>query len=416
MRRMRVVACAAAVVIALGLSSCTSEEMVLPTSSPLPSPPPASGDGVLRIGTLFATSGDAAYLSPAQVAGVELAVREVNEAGGVLGKPVEVFHRNSGEAATQQAEESFAQLVEKGVDVVIGPSSSVLAERILPLAIEAQVLLVSPAASAPVLTGLADEGLLARTAPSAALMGGVLADAIVADGATDVAVIVGADDSSSAVAETFTAALAAAEGSVVAQEQLGDAAAVVDAVAAAKPDAVLLASGFEAMEQNVAIITALTDAGLGGSKVWLAGGALADYSQALPGGVLEGARGVLEGAEANEAFAARLAAMDPAPNDTRYAAEAYDATILAALAATVAGDDGGPLLAYMLPGVSGDGIKCMSFGECLDVLKTQDDIDYDGVSGPIALDRAGDPTSAHYGVYAYDAANRFAWTGQLTAD
>jgi branched-chain amino acid transport system substrate-binding protein len=57
----------------------------------------------------------------------------------------------------------------------------------------------------------------------------------------------------------------------------------------------------------------------------------------------------------------------------------------------------------------------MSFGECLDVLKTQKDIDYDGVSGPLTLDAAGDPSPAHYGVYRYSAENQYARVGAVLA-
>ena len=44
------------------------------------------------------------------------------------------------------------------------------------------------------------------------------------------------------------------------------------------------------------------------------------------------------------------------------------------------------------------------------MLKTETDIDYNGASGPVSLDAAGDPASAAFGVYRYDAANRYSWT------
>jgi branched-chain amino acid transport system substrate-binding protein len=48
-------------------------------------------------------------------------------------------------------------------------------------------------------------------------------------------------------------------------------------------------------------------------------------------------------------------------------------------------------------------------------LKTQKDIDYDGVSGPLTLDAAGDPSPAHYGVYRYSAENQYARVGAVLA-
>ncbi|MDP3208861.1 MAG: ABC transporter substrate-binding protein, partial [Rhodoglobus sp.] len=106
------------------LAACAAPE---PISTPTPTATLApSGDGVLRIGTLIPTSGTFAFLGAAQAAGVETAIKEINDAGGVNGSPVEVFHRDSGDATTTKVEESMADLVAKAVDVVIGPSSSAL--------------------------------------------------------------------------------------------------------------------------------------------------------------------------------------------------------------------------------------------------------------------------------------------------
>ena len=46
------------------------------------------GDGTLTIGTLLPQSGDLAFLGPPEFAGVDLAVQEINEAGGVVGNDV----------------------------------------------------------------------------------------------------------------------------------------------------------------------------------------------------------------------------------------------------------------------------------------------------------------------------------------
>src|SRR5690606_31520587 len=166
------------------------------------------------------------------------------------------------------------------------------------------------------------------------------------------------------------------------------AAALTAAVDEAQPDAVILASPFSAVKQNAEIIAALKAGGFGGEKLWLSGEALADYSQLLPDGSLTDARGALEGAPVDSAFTARIKSMTPSVTGVRFAAEAYDATMLAVLAAVVAGDDGGASLAFVLRDVSSGGIKCLSLGECLDVLTSQNDIDYDGVSGPVDLDRS----------------------------
>jgi branched-chain amino acid transport system substrate-binding protein len=42
----------------------------------------------LKIGSLLPTTGSLAFLGPPEIAGVNLGIKEVNDAGGVLGKPV----------------------------------------------------------------------------------------------------------------------------------------------------------------------------------------------------------------------------------------------------------------------------------------------------------------------------------------
>ena len=413
-RALVIVAVAAAV--ALAATGCTPETKPVTTPSPTPTATAyAPGDGVLRIGTVFPTTGPAAFIGPAQVAGVELAVREINEASGVLGKPVEVFHRDSGDASNDILEKSFADLVTKKVDVLIGPSSSVLADRLLPKALEAKIPIISPAATAPKATST---DTYFRTIPSAALQGSALAQIVGKGSPVDVALIYFDDASGNAVNSTLAAALQKVKGTLVTAQKFQattDLAAVVAAVVKAKPAAVVLASPFSAMEQNKAIITALAAGQLGGAKLWLTSQNLADYSQALPAGVMKDVNGILEGAEPDAAFVNRVKALGPTVTDFRYAAEAYDATMLAALAAIVADNDSPEAVAASLRDVSAGGIKCMSFGECLDVLKTQTDIDYDGISGPLGLDDAGDPSPAHYGIYRYDGENKYSRVDGIVA-
>lgn len=392
------------------LTGCTAAPA--PTMSPTPtSTPPPAGDGILTVGTLFPVTGPQAFIAPAQVAGVDLAVKEINETGGVLGKSIVVVHADSGEAKEKKLEASFDALVDKQVDVIVGPSSSVLAERILPAAVTAGIPLISPAATAPRLSGLDDDGMLFRTISSAAMQGAVLAELASAGDEARLAVIYFDDDTGRATAATATAAVYELGGRLVASEkftaQTKDFAPVLATVTASQPDAVIVASPFSAMEQNKAVLSALTAAGLGKERLWLIGGNLADYSQALPAGTLVGARGVIEGAEPDKAFQERVKSVGTSVTDFRYAAEAYDAVMLAALAAIVAGNDSGVAVGGRLVDASAGGIKCLSFGECLAVLKTQDDIDYDGISGPVNLTQEGDPDRAHFGVYQYNAENKF---------
>ena len=120
-----------------------------PTPSATVAAPAPTGDGVLKIGTILPTSGTYAFIGAAQIAGVATAVKDINEAGGVNGVPVELLQRDSGDASSSKAEDALKDLVGNAVDVVIGPSSSVQAQRLIPLAAQDKVTMISPAATFP---------------------------------------------------------------------------------------------------------------------------------------------------------------------------------------------------------------------------------------------------------------------------
>jgi len=136
--------------IALLLAGCSAGA---PVPTPTPEPTYAvTGDGVLRIGTLFSLSDPS---STARIAAVEVAVREVNAAGGFAGAPVEVLHRNAGDDPAAVAPIVTA-LGERGVDVLIGGTTDAMADAIAEAAAALDLAVVIPATGAA-----ADEPLLA---------------------------------------------------------------------------------------------------------------------------------------------------------------------------------------------------------------------------------------------------------------
>ncbi|UTT61412.1 ABC transporter substrate-binding protein [Microcella humidisoli] len=399
---------AVGVAAAVVLAGCAAPRP-LPTPTPTPSETVGpTGDGVLRIGTLFPMSGDVSFIGPAMVAAVEIAVRDINAAGGVLGEPVEVFYRNSGASSDDRLETAFAELVEREVDVVIGPASSALAERLIPLAEAADVTVISPAATYPTVRSAAPQGVFFRTIPAYDQQATAIVRAVADDGGQSVALITTGD----ALGFSFELAVRAAleqEGMRLSSIEQLDAATNVDrlafSVTGGEPDAVILATGTPLAEQNAAVLAALIERGAAPEQLWLTAQNLADYSESVEAGLLEGVSGVLEGADASEQFITRLRQSDPFLRTFRYAPETYDAVVLAALAAAVADDDGGLSIARTLTLAAGDGVPCASFGECIEVLSTEPAIDYEGLSGPLTLDEAGDVVEGDLGLYRYTAEN-----------
>jgi len=400
------------------LAGCSAPAPV-PTPSATVAAPAPTGDGVLKIGTILPTSGTYAFIGAAQIAGVATAVKDINEAGGVNGVPVELLQRDSGDASSSKAEDALKDLVGNAVDVVIGPSSSVQAQRLIPLAAQDKVTMISPAATFPGLSDLPGGRYFFRTIPSYGQQGSALGPVISTGGPKKVAVVYVNDELGKAILPTLTDSLTATGSTIVASVSVPlaspDTAKLVEQVTTAAPDVVVLSTAYSSFDLTKDLITKIIAAGYGGSKLWLTSQNAGDYSQALPEKLLTGVNGIIEGVQPSDTFTERLKQTDSGLGQFRYAAEAYDATILAALAATVGGDDSGSSVAATLVDVSRGGIKCTSFAECLEVLRTQTDIDYDGVSGSVNFTPSHDVSPAFWGLYTFNSENKFVFSSGVIA-
>jgi branched-chain amino acid transport system substrate-binding protein len=127
-------------VVALALGACSEE-------------PGSTGfSGTLKIGTILPTTGNLAFLGPPEFAGVDLAIEEINAAGGVWGNPVSIDHKDSGDASTPTAVQSAEAHIQAGVHAVIGAASSGVSLTFMERLFNAQIIQVSPANTSPVFT------------------------------------------------------------------------------------------------------------------------------------------------------------------------------------------------------------------------------------------------------------------------
>ena len=363
-------------------------------------------DAPLKIGSLLPTTGSLAYLGPPEIAGVNVAVEEINAVGGVLGKPVEVVHRDSGDTTTDIATQSVNDLLSQDVSAIVGAASSGVSKTVIGNITGAGVIQFSPANTSPDFSTWDDNGLYWRTAPSDVLQGRILGNYIMSCGAQTVGMIVLNDAYGTGLQSNVKTSVEASGGQVVAEEMFneGDSqfSSQVDSVVAAKPDAIVVIS----FDQAKSIVPLLTAKGVDSSQLFFVDGNTSDYSKDLDAGTLEGAQGTIPGTFASENFKESLLAVDPALKDWSYAGESYDAVTLTALAAEAAGSTDGTAIAAELQGVSADGEKCFDYAGCVTILRGGGDIDYDGYSGPVTFDENGDPTEAFIGIYQFDAENK----------
>ncbi|TDD09946.1 amino acid ABC transporter substrate-binding protein [Nonomuraea deserti] len=411
----RLLAVAAAASLALtacggGGGDTSAQEPAPGSSSAASSAPAAKGDGTLTLGTVLPQTGSLAFLGPPEFAGVDQAVKEINDAGGVLGKPVKTIHTDSGDTTTNIASQSVDKLLAQKVDAIVGAASSSVSESIIDKVTGAGVVQFSPANTSDAFTTIKDNGLYFRTAPPDRLQGRVLGDLIAADGNDTIGILAMQDSYGSGLADQVTKTAEAAGASVVERVDYDPKApefsADVARIKAKNPKAVVLI-GFE---EGAKVIAELVKQGLSADKVkwYMVDGNMSNTNYVkMPKGTLTGVKGTIPGAEAPDDFRKKLKKLDAELDDFTYSAESYDAANLIALAAEAAKDDSGASIAGKLAEVSKGGEKCKIFKECAALLKEGKDIDYDGVSGPVEFNDAGDPAVATIGIYQYGENNTY---------
>ncbi|WP_110205945.1 ABC transporter substrate-binding protein [Nocardioides daejeonensis] len=373
------------------------------------------GDGKLVIGTLLPQTGDLAYLGPPEFAGVQLAIDEINAAGGIDGQQVTQVKADSGDGTPDIAGASVDKLLGQNADVIVGAAASGVSLSVIDKIVNAGKVMFSPANTAAAFDTYDDKGLYFRTSPSDRLQGQVIGNMAVEDGFSNVAVMARQDAYGEGLAEQVKATLEE-KGANVAEYILYSAeaenfTAEVNKVAAAKPDAIVLI-GFN---ETTKIVPQLISKGVGPQDVqyYFVDGNMADYSDQKFD--LAGVKGTFPApAEVDKTFNDKLLKVDPKIKDFTYGPQAYDAVMLIALAALAAGDDDPSAIAAKIVEMSKDGTKCTTWADCSELVKAGEDIDYDGVSGPTDMNDSGSPNKATIGIQEYAKGNKYSQIDSVT--
>lgn len=222
-----------------------------------------TGDGVLTFGALLPQTGSLSFLGPPEFAGFNLAIKEINEAGGVLGKDVVGIEGDSGDTSTDQANQTTDRLLSENVDVIIGAASSSVTLSVIDKITAAGVTMFSPANTSEKLSTYADKGLYFRTAPPDLYQGDVLGQFIVQDGNQTVAIINLNDAYGTGLAASATKAITDSGAKVVLDKTYDPLAtsfdSEIDEIVAADPDAIIVI-GFN---ESSKILRTMVEKGVG---------------------------------------------------------------------------------------------------------------------------------------------------------
>jgi branched-chain amino acid transport system substrate-binding protein len=372
----------------------------------------ASADKTLKITSILPLTGALAFLYPPMEAGANLAIDDINKAGGVLGNKVQFVALDSGDGTNLSVStQSATTAISNGSDVVLGAAASGVTRNIINQITGHKIVEISPSNTAPDLSTWNDGGYYFRTAPSDNLQGRIIANQILTDGAQNVAILY-ANNSYGTGLEGVAEATLKKAGATVNKYSFTEGEtnfdSIVSNVTSGNPDAILVIS----YDETKKALPALKSAGFSGGNVYLVDGNTIDYSGESFASYLNGAKGTIPGGATTAAFKNRLKAeykkLHPGQtlSDFTYAAESYDAVVLAALAAQASGKATGAGIKSQLTNVSLAGAgktTVTSFAAGLKALKAGKKINYDGFSGPVEFDKNGDPTGAFIGIYRYDS-------------
>ena len=250
------------------------------------------GSGALKIGSLLPETGNLAFLGPPEFAGVDLAIKDINAAGGVLGKDVEHLRGDSGDTSSDIAQQTADAHIAAGAGAIVGAASSGVSLTVIDKISSAGIVHFSPANTSPALSDYADDGYYFRTAPSDTFQGAVLGQLMAKNGAKNAVFLTMDDAYGTGLSKYARASFTGTSTDIVYDPQAAEFAADVAKAKAAKPDAIAII-GFE---ETTKILTELIKQGIGPKNVKtylvdgnLSGGAYKD----LPAGVMKGVKATL---------------------------------------------------------------------------------------------------------------------------
>ncbi len=360
---------------------------------------PALAEDV-KIGILGDITGPIESMAGPIVAGAQLAFDQVNANGGILnGGKIVTSVGDSGCDATAAGPAADRLVNTDQVTAIFGAfCTGPTVAGATTAGIPGNVVQISPASSAPVLTTLDDKDLVYRTTPSDAFQGVKMAELVLAKGIKDVAVTYVNNDYGKGLADVFVQTFTAGGGTVSANV------AHEDGKADYRAELGQLSSGGS---QNLVILayasgsgkTILQQAVEGGEFTAFVGGdgmVADDLTSGIAADAVEGKIiATRAGAYTGDSAAvfnkmATDAGIDPAGT---YVPQAYDAAFLLALAIEKNGSASREGVSAALREVSsapGEKILPGEWTKAVELIKAGTDIDYEGAGGPLDFDAAGD--------------------------
>jgi len=354
----------------------------------------------VKVGFLGGFTGGIESLTPPIFAGAQLAVKQVNEQGGILGG--QTLEMPSGDTTCSDASAASnaadRMVNSENVTAIVGAlctGATIAAAN--NAAIPGGVLMVSPASTAPAVSELDDNDLVFRTVPSDAFQGEILAKLLLDKGIDYVAVTFVNNDYGRGLSDAFSAAFTAGGGEVAEnlahEDNRADYRSELGSLSASGADTLVVLAYADTSGQTV--LRQAYESGMFTQYVGADGMVGDSLVEAIGADVLDGMIATRPGSPelpGTEIFnnAATEADIDPS---AVFAAQAYDAAFLIALAIEQNGSADREGLSEALRNVSsapGEVILPGEWEKAVELIAAGTDINYEGASGSHEFDDNGD--------------------------
>jgi branched-chain amino acid transport system substrate-binding protein len=351
----------------------------------------ARGQEAIRIGTLMPLTGGGGVYGPDMQRAVVLEAEVINKAGGVLGRPIQLFNEDS-----QTSPDAGVRGARKLIDVnkvvaILGTWSSAVTLAVGPICVQNKVVLMNCSGSEKV-TDLGKTGYAYRTQASNVLWGAAFGRLAVERGFKRAAVLAQQNPFAISMKDWFETAFKKGGGQiaeiVMYNPEQGSYRGELTRAFSQKPDAVFIA-GYT--PDASILVKEWYKAGYGG-QLLLPG--FAANQKFIDNVSPEAAEGVLvvEAAPAPESKAFQEFKKLMGKEDLfLYSSQTYDQLALVALAIQAAGEATGEGIRRTMRAVANPPGKLVSDAvEGIAALKRREKINYDGASGSCDFDENGD--------------------------
>ena len=348
--------------------------------------------GAIRLGTLTPLTGAGGNYGPSMLKAMQWVAGEINGAGGVLGKKVELVSEDD-----QTNPEAAVRAARKLIDVdkvaaVMGTWASAVTTAVAPLCWESKTFLTTVSGS-DTITLLPHQGYLVRTQPNTQLQGKKFTEFMVSVGSRRVAILAVqapfALPTQKIVGEELKKRGSELVSAVVYDKDKTTFRSEIDQILKVKPDMIYL-NGYT--PDVTVVLKDLFKAGYAGAKIAQAYAVNQKLLAALPPEVTDGTYTIAPSPSVDSGGYKRLAKALGNDDLDPYSCQTHDHISLVCLAiAHARGEATGTTVKDHIRKISqGAGARVDSAVDGLRLLAQGKDVNFEGASGPCEFNEVGD--------------------------